>query len=128
MALSESRGQSDERLAAAHPRMLRHGEASDPQKLGEVALEALLDATKREIGQCLEWAIERVHTTKTAVATDLKYTDPGVISRWTTGTERLQLDKLKVLAPAVYRELLIALLKIEGGVHVKTVVELERVG
>ena len=60
-------------LSGVHPQMLKAGSPRDPQRLGEDAL--------RSIGQALEWAIDQARTTKGAVATDLGYTDQGVIGR-----------------------------------------------
>jgi len=104
----------------AHPQMLKAASPAEPQKLGEDAL--------REIGQAFEWAIDRARSTKGALATDLGYTDQGVIGRWISGKERIQLDKLMISAPMVYLEFLVALLQLQEGVEVKTQVTLRRVG
>ena len=102
-----------------HPQMLKVPALVDPQKLGEAAL--------REIGQAFEWAIQKVHANKGAVATDLGYTDQGVIGRWISGKERIQLDKLRAHAHAVYVEFLLTLLSMEEGVEVTTQVTMRRV-
>lgn len=107
-------------LDDVHPQMLKATSPRDPQKLGEDAL--------RQIGQAFEWAIDQARTTKGALATDLGYTDQGVIGRWISGKERIQLDKLKAAAPRVYLEFILALLQAEDGVEVKTQVTLRRVG
>ena len=124
MSLSASREESRKRLDACNPRMvkadLRSEATGDPRKAGT--------DHKHEIGQCLEWALDRARVTKDEAGYALGYTDTSVISRWTNGKERLQLDKLREHLPAVYRELLIALLQIEGGVSVRTVIEMPRVG
>jgi hypothetical protein len=108
------------KLDSVHPQMLKVASPIDPQKLGEDAL--------REIGQAFEWAIDQARTTKGALAVDLGYTDQGVIGRWISGKERIQLDKLKAAAPRVYVEFILALLQLEDGVEVKTQVTLRRVG
>ena len=100
--------------------MLKVASPLDPQKLGEDAL--------REIGQAFEWAIDQARSTKGALATDLGYTDQGVIGRWISGKERIQLDKLKAHAPGVYVEFLLALIQMCEGVEVKTQVTMRRVG
>lgn len=107
-------------LNDVHPQMLKAASPVDPQKLGEDTL--------RHIGQAFEWAIDQARTTKGALATDLGYTDQGVIGRWIAGKERIQLDKLRVHAPRVYLEFLLALLQTEEGVEVKTQVTMRRVG
>lgn len=101
-----------------HPQMLKAASPRDPQKLGEDALFA--------IGQAFEWAIDQARTTKGALAIDLGYTDQGVIGRWISGKERIQLDKLKACAPRVYTEFLLALLQTEDGVEVKTQITMRR--
>lgn len=105
-------------LDAVHPQMVKKGYPSSPQKLGEDAL--------REIGQAFEYAIDQAKSTKGAVATELGYTDQGVIGRWISGKERIQLDKLRAFAPRVYVEFLLALLECQDGVEVKTQVTLLR--
>ena len=110
---------SAERLGAVHPQMLKAPSPVDPQKLGEEAL--------REIGQALDWAIDQARITKVAVAIDCGYTDQGVIGRWISGKERVQLDKLKAHSRRVYVEFLLALLQMEDGVEVKTQVTMRRV-
>lgn len=112
--------QRREAINGVHPQMLKMASPVDPQKLGDDALRA--------IGQAFEWAIDQARTTKGALATDLGYTDQGVIGRWISGKERIQLDKLKACAPRVYVEFVLALLQAEEGVEVKTQVTLRRVG
>lgn len=118
MSASSSLSESRKALDNVHPQMLRAASPLDPQKLGEDALHA--------IGQAFEWAIDQARTTKGALAIDLGYTDQGVIGRWISGKERIQLDKLKACAPRVYTEFLLALLQGEDGVEVKTQVTLRR--
>jgi hypothetical protein len=107
------------RLDSLHPQMVKMASPIEPQKLGEDALRA--------IGQAFEWAIDQARSTKGALATDLGYTDQGVIGRWISGKERIQLDKLKAHAPAVYVEFLLALIQMCDGVEVKTQVTMRRV-
>jgi hypothetical protein len=115
-AVRSSEAQRKGSLDSVHPQMLKAASPVDPQKLGEDAL--------REIGQAFEWAIDTARTTKGALSTDLGYTDQGVIGRWVSGKERVQLDKLKVHAPAVYVEFLLSLIQMCDGVEVKTQVTL----
>ncbi len=123
---SPVRSQSAPSLESVHPQMLKAASPSarsalspsDPQSLGDDALRA--------IGQAFEWAIDQARTTKGAIATDLGYTDQGVIGRWISGKERVQLDKLKTRAPKVYTEFLLALLQVEEGVEVKTTIVMKR--
>src|SRR5689334_22780514 len=117
---SHSQPQSGNKLSDVHPQMLKAPSPVDHQKLGDDAL--------REIGQAFDWAIDQSRTTKGAVATELGYTDQGVIGRWISGKERILLDKLKVHAPRLYVEFLLTLLQAEEGVEVKTQVTLKRVG
>jgi hypothetical protein len=112
--------QSGSPLDSVHPQMLKAHSLVDPQKLGEDAL--------REIGQAFDWSIDRAHTTKGALANEMGYTDQGVIGRWVSGKERVQLDKLRVHNRRVYVVFLLALLEMEEGVEVKTQVTLRRIG
>jgi hypothetical protein len=100
--------------------MLRVRGEVDPQRLGEQA--------RREIGQAFEEAIEQARSEKKAVAAECGYTDQGVIGRWISGVERVQLDKLKAHSRRVYIEFLFALLQAEEGVEVSRQVTLRRVG
>lgn len=121
-AASPSRSQHSHdksRLDSVKPQMLRGPSLVDPQKVGEDTL--------REIGQALDWAIEQAHTNKGALASDMGYTDQGVIGRWISGKERVQLDKLRVGARKVFVEFLLALLQMEEGVEVKTQVTMRRI-
>lgn len=104
----------------SHPQTLDVASPPDPKKFGE--------AEAREIGQALDYAIDQARTTKGALASDLKYTDQGVITRWISGSERPQLDRLKALAPRVYVEFLFALLEMESNVTVARTVTMRRVG
>lgn len=106
-----------------HPQSLKVGSLTDPQKLGEPSTAKEL----REIGQAFEWAIDKVHSNNGAVAIECGYTDQGVIGRWISGKERIQLDKLKAHSREVYVELLLTLLSMEPGVEVKTQVTMRRV-
>lgn len=108
-----------QKLNIPHPQMLKAASPVDPQKLGEDAL--------REIGQALDWAIDQARVTKVAVSIECGYTDQGVIGRWISGKERVQLDKLKAHSRKVYVEFLLALLQMEEGVEVRTQVTMRRV-
>jgi hypothetical protein len=55
------------------------------------------------------------------------YSDSGVIGRWVSGLERVQLDKVRLLGDDVFQEFVIALAQTCGGVEVKTQITLSRV-
>lgn len=117
--MSSSPVNGNGKLNLPHPQMLKAHSPVDPQKLGEEAL--------REIGQALDWAIDKSRATKVAVAIDCGYTDQGVIGRWISGKERVQLDKLRAHSREVYVEFLLTLLSMEEGVEVKTQVTMRRI-
>lgn len=106
------------RLDDVKPQMLRAGFASDPQLSGE--------QHRRDIGQAFEWALDRARLTKQEAAYAMGYTDSGVIGRWVNGTERVQLDKVRLLGDAAFQEFVIALAQTCGGVEVKTQITLSR--
>ena len=103
-------------LRTVQPQMLRAGSPPDPQKLGE--------AYRREIGQAFEWALDRARLTKGEAAYRMGYADQGVIGRWVSGTERVQLDKCRLLGPTFYQEFVIALAQTCEGVEVRTQITL----
>jgi hypothetical protein len=107
------------RLADVHPRMLRADSPLDPRKSGE--------DLRREIGQAFEWALDRARLTKQQAADGMGYSDSGVIGRWVSGLERVQLDKVRLLGDDVFQEFVIALAQTCGGVEVKTQITLSRV-
>jgi len=112
-----------ERLAAVHPQSLRAGFASSadgPRMSGE--------ASRARIGQCFEWALDRARLTKQEAAFRMGYTDSGVIGRWISGMERVQLDKLHLIGVGFWQEFVIALAQDCEGVEVKTQITLARVG
>lgn len=114
-----SAAQSGSALESAHPKMLRAELERDPERL---RMES-----RREIGQALEWALDQVRMEKKAAAADMGYTNQSVIGEWIAGTERVQLDKLRVHCRKAYVEFLLALLQMEEGVEVKTQVTMRRV-
>lgn len=105
---------------AIHPQMLRAASPVDPQELGA--------ESRRRIGQCFEWALDRARLTKQEAAFTMGYTDSGVIGRWVSGTERMQLDKLRMLGDGFWQEFVIALAQDCPGVEVKTQITLAKVG
>lgn len=72
-------------LNGVHPQMLRAGSETDPQKLA---------ALKSDIGRSVERTLELLGMTKQEAAFAMGYTDQGVVSRWCSGIERPQFDKL----------------------------------
>jgi len=65
--------------------------------------------------------------TKQEAAYRMGYADSGVVSRWISGLERMQLDKLRGgLGEKFFGELLVALLQTCEEVEVKTHVTLGR--
>lgn len=106
-------------LDAVHPQMLRMKSEGDPQELGM--------ASRKRLGQCLEWALDRARITNQDAAFRMGYSDSGVVSRWINGTERQQLDKLKLLGEVFWQEYVIALAQDCPGVEVKTQITLARV-
>ncbi len=103
----------------AHPHSLRvrrpEGEAVSPTN-GDEFLKAH--------GQALDWALDRARIEQKAAAFRMGYTDPGVVSRWISGKERMQLDKLRLLGDDFFGELLVALAQTCSGVEVRTQVTL----
>lgn len=109
--------QRSDRLLDVHPQMLRASSALDPQRLGEL--------NRREVGQAFEWALDEAHVTKQDAAFRMGYTDSGVIGRWISGIENIQLPKVKLLAD-VYPLFLLALLQPLPGVQTQTQVTFNR--
>jgi len=110
-----------ERLAGVHPQMLRAPGEGHPQQMG-------MDH-RRQIGQCFEWALDRARITNQDAAYRMGYADAGVIGRWTSGLERIQLDKLRAhLGEAFWQEFVIALAQDCAGVEVTTQIALRKVG
>jgi hypothetical protein len=79
-----------QRLTDVHPQMLRSTLVADPQRLGE-------DDRRRGIGQCFAAALERSGITKQQASGLMGYSDQGVIGRWISGQERVQIDKCLLL-------------------------------
>ena len=110
---------SKPKLGDVHPAMVRAEVKADPERCG---MEA-----RRDVGQALEWALDQSRVEFKAAAAAMGYTHHGVVTEWIAGRERIQLDKLKVHLPKVYVAFLLALLEMEEGVEVKTLVTLRRV-
>ena len=85
-------------------------------------------AGARSIGQAFDWALDRARITKQEAAYQMGYTDDGVMGRWASGTERVQLDKLRMLGDDFFQEFVIALAQTCAGVDVKTQITLAKVG
>lgn len=77
-----------DRLSSVHPKMLRARGESDRKNLADA---------KREVGQDIERALEASHISKQAAAFQMGYEDQGTVSRWCSGLERPQFDKLNAL-------------------------------
>lgn len=110
-----------ERLTDVHPQMLRSGSLVDPRESGEAD-------RRRDVGQAFEWALDRARLTKQDAAFRMGYTDSGVMGRWVSGAERVQLDKLRLLGEPFFQEFVIALAQTCAGVEVKTQITLAKVG
>jgi hypothetical protein len=119
-SLMSSSAQSAGSLDSLHPQMLRAGSPADPQKLGE--------AHSAQIGQAFEWALDRARITKQEAAFRMGYTDSGVIGRWISGKENLQIARTRLIGEEFFTEFLVALAQTCAGVAVRTVIELKRVG
>src|SRR6188474_2367179 len=91
----------DAKLGAVHPQMLRAGSPADPRKSG--------DEHGKQIGQAFEWALDRARVTKQEAAFRMGYTDSGVIGRWVSGKENLQLARTRMIGEPFFQEFLIAL-------------------
>lgn len=115
-----SANQSAEKLDGIHPQMLRARSEAAPQLSG--------DAVKRELGQALEWALDRARITKQDAAFRMGYTDSGVIGRWISGVENMQLAKLRLIGDGFFQEFVIALAQTCAGVEVKTQITLQKAG
>ena len=109
-----------DRLGDVHPQMLRSGFAPDPQKLG-----ITLEQHKRELGQALDWALDKARITKQAAALAMGYTDSGVIGRWVSGTERIQNDKLRLLGDVFWGEWVVAQAALTPYAEVETHIRLK---
>ena len=106
-------------LPPNHPQMLRAKGEGSPQPVGIAFLKTHGDA--------LEWALDRCRIEQKDAAYRMGYTDSGVVSRWISGLERMQLDKLRGgLGEKFFGELLVALLQTCEEVEVKTQVTLGR--
>jgi len=106
-------------LEAVPPQTLRVGE-----RRGEAAAPTNGEAFLKAHGQALDWALDRARIEQKDAAYRMGYTDPGVVSRWISGKERLQLDKLRMLGDDFFAELLVALAQTCDGVEVRTQVTL----
>lgn len=106
-------------LGSLHPQMLRAGSPVDPQVSG-------IPDYRRDIGQAFEWALERAHITKGEAAYRMGYADQAVIGRWISGTERVQLDKCRLLGKEFYQEFVVALAQTCEGVEVRTQISFSR--
>jgi hypothetical protein len=89
------------------------------------------DALKREVGQAFDYALSRAKDpttgllwTKGGAAMAMGYTDQGVIGRWISGVERVQLDKVRLLGDDFFWEFVCALGALCAGV--KAVTHLQR--
>lgn len=81
-----------DRLAGAHPQMLRVGLRSEA-KADRKPLADLRPA----IGRLVNRALQLMNLTKQEAAYEMDYADAGTISRWCAGTERPAFDKLFTL-------------------------------
>lgn len=102
------------------PQMLRAGSPASPQLSG--------DEQGKAIGQAFEWALDRARITKQDAAFRMGYTDSGVIGRWISGKENLQLVRSRLIGEEFFQEFLIALAQTCKGVEVKTQITLAKVG
>jgi hypothetical protein len=82
--------QSAEALANVHPQMLRMRGEADRKKFA--------DCSKEAVGRALERAIAMSGLSKQEAAFAMGYSDPGTVSRWCAGTERLHVDKVMAVA------------------------------
>lgn len=112
-------GSVGQALASGHRQMLKVGSPADYKKFesGEI---------RREIGQCFDWALDKARINKGAAAAAMGYSDQTILSRWIAGTERVQLDKCKLLGDEFFREFVIALAQTCQGVSVTTQINLQR--
>lgn len=102
-------------LDSVHPRMLRAGSESDPQRLG-----------KHAIGQAIDAALERSRMTKQEAAYAMGYADSGVMGRWINGTETPQFAKLWTLGTRFRQELVIALAESVDDIEAVTELRIRR--
>jgi hypothetical protein len=100
------------------PHMLRAGAKVDPQLLGE--------QFQREAGQAFEWALDQAHVAKGDAAFRMGYTDAGVIGRWISGKETVQMGRARLIGDEFFAEFCIALLRLCSGVEVSTHVKVKR--
>lgn len=78
-----------EQLAGLHPQMLsvglRPAAKADPQKLADL---------RPEVGRLVARAFEIAGLSKQEASFQMGYSDQGTVSRWCSGVERAQFDKL----------------------------------
>ena len=72
--------------------------------------------------------MDKARITKQQAAFAMGYTDSGVIGRWVSGVERIQLDKLRLLGDGFWQEWVIVQAQITPGVEVRTLITLAKVG
>ena len=99
----------DAKLDGLHPRMLRAPSPADPQELGA--------QHRRELGQAFEWALDKARITKQEAAFAMGYTDSGVIGRWISGKENIQLGRVRLLGDDFLYEFVIAWAQTCGGIR-----------
>lgn len=112
------------KVSDVHPPMLRAGSPSHPPSRG---IDEKAAHFRSQHGQALDWALDVVRVNQKTAAELMGYSDHGVVGRWTSGSERFQLDKLRAaLGEEFFAEFLIALAQTCDGVDVNTSVTLKR--
>jgi hypothetical protein len=78
-----------------------------------------------DIGQAFEWALDRSRITKQDAAFRMGYTDSGVIGRWISGKENLQIAKVWLIGEGFFQEFVIALAEV-AKCEIETTVKIRR--
>ena len=99
-----------------HPKMLRVEPSEECKKLAE--------AIREQIGRDVERCFAMLGLTKQDAAYRMGYSDPGVVSRWCSGTERPLFDKLFAIEDFEDAWILIRARR-NPRVRVRTVMEFE---
>jgi hypothetical protein len=107
-----------DRLADVHPKMLRAEGESDRKKL--------VEDLRPVIGRLVERAIALAGLTKQEAAFAMGYSDQGAVSRWCSGVERPQFDKLFVVKGFKLAWLL-AIAEDSKEIEVETTIKVRRI-
>lgn len=104
-------------LDNVHPQMLRVGSESDRKQFAD---------HRGVVGQLVETALDILGLTQQEAAYRMGYRDSGTVSRWCTGTERPQFDKLLLLDGFAEAWVIAIARHTKAGIDVHTVITVRR--